>query len=345
VIPALTAAEIHALRTRLAERGAEPVAELDWLDALDVIPPPQAAQATRELAVGVFNAERGTHFDGIVALLTQHEALRGVDVWLLNEVDWGMARSANRHVARELAARLGMGGIFAIEFIELSKGFGPEAEAPGDNSRSLHGNAILSRYALRRPRVQRLPGRCAWAEGDQPRIGGRMALLAELDGDAGGLTLVCTHLENRTSPAGRLAQMQALLDALPPGAALIGGDLNTATIDGARPEELYSIPDHLRVDPERLRRPQTYEPLFGAVRGAGFDIEPFNAAGVPTAVPLGIDDQTYWLKLDWLFGRGATAMVDPHSPCVVPARHAGRRVSDHDIVVARVVLPAGEAAR
>ncbi len=310
--------------------------QLDWLDSLDSGPLLPAAPPASSLRVAAFNVERGSRYGGILSLLRTHAALRDVDVVLLNEVDWGMARSANRHVARDLAAELGMHYVFGIEFLELTKGEHRELDAPGDNTWSLHGNAILSRLELRQARLLRLPLHCSWAAGSQMRLGGRMALLAEVALGSGTVTLATVHLENRTSPAGRCAQLTALLDEL--GAhsyAILGGDLNSATVDAGKDEELFSVGDLLAAEPLRFRRPQAYEPLFEAARSAGFDVDAANPPDVATSIPMGIPDPTYWLKLDWLFSRGL-AMTRPQ---VVPAVQDGERVSDHDCVVATFYLP------
>ncbi|MBI1816136.1 MAG: hypothetical protein HYR72_14255 [Deltaproteobacteria bacterium] len=330
VIPQLSAAEIATLRAQVGTRSTELRQELAWLDAIDAVPPPPSAPP-QVLKIVVFNAERGNRFEGIYSLLTTHPALRDADILLLNEVDWGMARSGNRHVARELAARLGLGYAFAIEFLELTKGEAAELDVPDENTWSLHGNAILSRWPLHNARVLRLPVRCSWAEGAQARIGGRAALLAEIDTARGPLTLACTHLENRTTPDGRRDQMRALLDALRNRPrAIIGGDLNTSTIDAGETAQIFAVPEYLRAEPQRLRCPEPYEPLFRDVRAAGFLVDEVNAPAVPTSVPMGILDPTYWLKLDWLFARGLEPVG---SPQVIPAQWNGARVSDHDLVL------------
>ena len=337
-IPLLSSDDLARLRREVGGRAAELRRTLVWLDAVDV-QQPDAAEPPALLRIAAFNLERGNRFDGIVTLLTTHPALQDVDVWLISEADWGMARSGNRHVTRDLALTLGLGYAYGIEFLELTKGEAAELDTPGDNTWSLHGNAILRRWPLAAPRVVRLPVRCTWAEGTQARIGGRMALLAELETAAGAVTLASVHLENRATPQGRLDQMQTVLAAIPAGApAIIGGDLNTATIDGGRDEELFSIPELLERDPARLRRPEPYEPLLASVRAAGFVVDDVNAVDVPTCVPFGIRDPAYWLKLDWLFTRGLTPCTDRLAPCVVAAAAGDMRVSDHDCIVADVAV-------
>lgn len=335
--PLLSGDELAALRSQLAVRAEDLARELDWLAHVEVVQP--AVQAVpRELTVVAFNAERGSRFDGIRSLLREHPELRDADVVLLSEVDWGMARSANRHVTRELADALGLGYAFGVEFLELTKGEAAELEAPGDNTYSFHGNAILSRFPLQGARIVRLPRRCSWSAGSQLRIGGRMAIVAEVATAAGPVTLASVHLENRTDPLGRRDQMRVLLDAIDPGApAVIAGDLNTSTIDAGVDEEILSVPFLLADNPNRLKNPEPFEPLFEDMSSAGFLIAELNPAGAPTAVPLGIADPTYWLKLDWLFARGLTPLTPG---IVVAAEHDGVRVSDHDFLVARLAVSA-----
>jgi endonuclease/exonuclease/phosphatase family metal-dependent hydrolase len=327
--------EIAVLRQRLPHEHRSLAAELPWLDIVECGGSASSAPASK-LHIVAFNAERGTHFDAIVTLLHHEPHVGDADVLLLSEVDWGMARSGNRHVARDLATALGMTYAFGVEFLELTKGDAMEAAVAGENTKSLHGNAILSRFPLIEPRLIRLPPKCDWKEPEQARIGGRMALAADIETAAGRVTLATVHLENRTSPQGRCEQMAAVIDALADSPrAVVAGDLNTSTIDPDDPSQLFSIPDLLRDDPKRLVRPQAHEPLFADMRAAGFMVEEVNEADVPTSVPMGIEDRSFWLKLDWMFARGLRVVGVPK---VVEARTAGRRVSDHDVLVAELAL-------
>jgi len=192
----------------------------------------------------------------------------------------------------------------------------------------------VSRFPLLDPRIVRLPVKCAWDQPEQARIGGRMAMIADIETAAGRLALASVHLENRTSPDGRREQMAAVTEALANSPrAIVGGDLNTATIDPDKPEQLFSLPDLLREDPKRLVRPQRYEPLFEEMRAAEFLVDDVNEADSPTCVPWDVQDPAYWLKLDWLFTRGVRVSGPP---VVVPASNANGRMSDHDFVVIEV---------
>src|SRR6202012_123280 len=92
--------------------------------------------------------ERGIQIDSITNLLLQNPALQNADILLLSEVDWGMARTANRNITREVASALKMNYAFAPCYLALSKGAGIEKNAAGENAESLHGNVLLSRYPL-----------------------------------------------------------------------------------------------------------------------------------------------------------------------------------------------------
>ena len=53
-----------------------------------------------------WNIERGIRLERVIQSLQEHPALANADVLLLSELDWGMARTGNRFVARELAQEL-----------------------------------------------------------------------------------------------------------------------------------------------------------------------------------------------------------------------------------------------
>src|SRR3954463_13902523 len=99
------------------------------------------------------------------------EILKAADVWILNEVDWGLKRSGYREIVRELGKTLGMNWAYGVEFLEVdSKQLGTDQfdDAEDEESRqqlrqefsvdkerlkALHGNAVLSRYPIRSARV------------------------------------------------------------------------------------------------------------------------------------------------------------------------------------------------
>ncbi len=99
------------------------------------------------------------------------EVLKSADVWVLNEVDWGVHRTEYREVVRELGRALNMNWAYGVEFLEIDpKQLGTDKFDDGetkeeqqqlqevfavdkDRLRALHGNAVLSRYPIRSARL------------------------------------------------------------------------------------------------------------------------------------------------------------------------------------------------
>ncbi|MDX1541257.1 MAG: endonuclease/exonuclease/phosphatase [Geminicoccaceae bacterium] len=302
-------------------------------DRVEVTPPPRALPAPEgAVRIAFWNAERGKFLEPSARLLGS----TGAAAHLLVELDVGMARSGQRHTARELARRLDAGCAFAVEFLELGLGDAKERQwhAGEVNRQGLHGAAILSPHRLERPAVVRLETQGGWFDGErgERRLGGRIAVLATLRIGGVPVTLASVHLESHSDPAGRAAQTLVLLDAIdayaPDQPVLIGGDFNTCTIDrtwargtGAKPV----------LDPTRLLDPVAHEPLFEAMAGRGYDFERCNTLGVATqrtrpdgtpAPPLG--------RIDWFFSRGLLA-TEPATIAAVD--QGGTAISDHEVLV------------
>src|SRR5215203_1460383 len=109
-------------------------------DCVDIEKPPVAtAPGSDRISALAWNFERGNVFEGIVEALTDHAQLKDKDVLLLTELDYGMARSGNRFVAREIAERLNLNYAFAPVYIALQKGSGVESASEGENTKSIHG--------------------------------------------------------------------------------------------------------------------------------------------------------------------------------------------------------------
>ena len=278
-------------------------------------------------------------------------AAAGADVVLLVEVDVGMARSGNRHTVRDLAGRLGTGWCFAVEFVELDLGDARERawHAGSNNAAGLHGAAILSRLPLERPALVRLETSGRWFDGrfGERRVGGRMALLAEVRTSRGPVLVAAVHLESRTDPADRLASTRCLLDTIdahaPGRPVLIGGDLNSSTFDLETKRDVEAVASALTADPDGLVRPEPYEPLFAHAAARGYAWRDCNLEGVATQrtrpdgtprPPLG--------KIDWLLARGLRC----RDPRVLPAVDArGTAISDHEALAVTVEPEGGGTDR
>ena len=166
-----------------------------------------SSRPPEELDVMGWNGERGR-------FVLEETPLPQADIYLLNEMDVGMARTENAHTVRRLAERLGFNYLYAVEFLELTKGEPAERESPGENKLGFHGNAILARYPIHEPRMLRLAGGAQWLDHAQKRLGSRLALVCLIDTKIGPLRVVCTHLESESPPSLRAEQMQQILELL-----------------------------------------------------------------------------------------------------------------------------------
>ena len=174
-----------------------------------------------------WNIDRGQRLPDIIDFLGSQNA----DLLILQEVDLNARRTRRLNIAEEIARRLGMNYVFGREFEELTQG--------SRTSPAYHGQATLSRWRLANPRVIRFRRqsnfwRPRWflprTEPFQERIGGRIALVTEIECGGRSLTVYNLHLESRGNHDIRLAQMEEVLqDAkqqAPQSPTLIAGDLN-----------------------------------------------------------------------------------------------------------------------
>jgi endonuclease/exonuclease/phosphatase family metal-dependent hydrolase len=304
-----------------------------WLSAPRVEAPevsPGAGLADR-IRVVHWNIQQGRAWDRLIGAIEADPRLRDADLWSLNEVDIGMARSGNRDCARELGRRLGMHVAFVANYLEMTKGPGSDRDAPGANRLGLHGLALLSRWPFREVHAAPLP-ECWDYFGfeEEKRYGCRRVLWAQVDHPRGGILFATAHTEVRRTPACRERQIREALAALPASPGFFAGDWNTHTfrrggirmqvreflrIVGTPPGELDSS----------LVRPGDREPLLRLVEAAGFHLTEWNEpvstarqvlAGVEELgklpAPLGrwltgrhaLDRRILRMRLDWIGVRG-----------------------------------------
>lgn len=340
-LPIVSLEEREAIRVQPPEPAlhARWQAALPGLRRVEQAAPAQPAASRREARVVAWNAQRARFPDAAARLL----GAAAPDALLLSELDLGMARSEQRHTAREIAERLDMGFAFGVEFLELGLGDAAErARCAGQrNLAGYHGGAIASSQPLERPALVRLDAGGLWFDGrrGERRVGGRIALLATLRIGGTPVTLASLHLESHGDPSQRDAQAAALLaalDAYAPGApALVGGDLNTHGLHLTELEDRDALRRALRSDPGRFANPVPHEPLFARLERAGFDRHRCNALGESTQrsrTPGGSQRGT--LKLDWIFTRGLEARDPAVIPAVDPA--TGAALSDHEAIAVTV---------
>jgi endonuclease/exonuclease/phosphatase family metal-dependent hydrolase len=281
-----------------------------------------------------------------------------------------MARTRNRFVAADIAEALGLHYAFVPCYLALNKGNGMEKRAEGENRESLHGNALVSRYPLKRVHGLALPNGKDKMKGAEKRIGSQRAVIADVEHPAGPFRVVALHLDAHSSQRHRHLQMKLVLDHIenlaPPMPVLIGGDWNTTTHDASR--ALFSILGYVRrvlMGVRRVVRQHYPYPdrwferrLFGELAERGYDYKSLNVPGECTLhydmddlaanlnmaewVPgwcfhfirwaLGRTGGRCSLKLDWFAGKGIDADTDPgYGPSVVhEIREGGKPVSDHD---------------
>ena len=296
------------------------------------------------LRVVEWNIERGARLQGIIDVLNSHEVLRFADLLLLNELDDGMVRSGNLNVPFELSQALEAHTVFGVEYLELTKGTAQEAALPGENSRALHGNAILTRHDFSNPEIVQLP-RCENNfEGKERRIGGRIGIFLNIEIAGTILTVANTHLDVVNTPRCRGKQMRAMLEALDErlrveaaehNAVIVGGDLNTHTF--ARGNRFRAMRNSAiilnsgrRNLAARLKQPETREPAIQEFKNFGYETKGFNdGRATSRTIVSNLDDTArlpravkWWInlripseglllefRLDWMAARGLRALV------------------------------------
>jgi endonuclease/exonuclease/phosphatase family metal-dependent hydrolase len=286
------------------------------------------------LRIAQWNLEKGKRFNEILSKLQTDEVLKWADVIILNEADWGMVRSNNRHVARELGEALRMHTAFAPAHFELTKGTDEELSLAGENRESLQGNAILSRYPILETCIVPLPVTFEPYHFHERRYGWRSCLWARLQLIGSCIWAGAVHLELRNTPRCRARQMRHLISCLPgPGREpyVLGGDLNTNSFArGTRRRTVGSVLRLLFRSPDLMKEELLHpgagnEPLFRIMRNGGFEWDQFNSGEETARTDLDALEETGDLpapilrfirkrlepyhgrlcfKLDWLFGRG-----------------------------------------
>lgn len=180
-----------------------------------------------------WNIDRGMKLPAIVDFLADTNA----DVFILQEVDINAHRTHRLNIAREIARRLRLNYVFGREFVELTQGT--------KTSPAYHGQATLSRWKISNPRVIHFQRQSdfwkpRWfkprLETFQERLGGRIALAAEINTAEASTLCYNLHLESRSNDELRFAQLNEVLnDSAKYGSGclvILAGDLN---VNAAKP--------------------------------------------------------------------------------------------------------------
>ncbi len=287
-----------------------------------------------------WNIEKGKRFDSILDRFEKSDRLKWADILILNESDYGMNRSQNRHVALELADRLGMHMAFGPAHFELTKGTDDDLEIEGENRESIQGNAILSRFPVLKALQIPLPVSFEPYEFEEKRFGRRCCLWVQLQLRQSFLWVGSVHLELRNTPRCRAFQMQHIMDTLPgdnDACYLLGGDLNTNSFGrGSAWRTLQSVARLFFYSPERVKRQLLYpdkgrEPLFEVAKQNGFFWDGLNSNEETARAALDTLEESKRLprpllrmvkkrlepfdghlrfKLDWFLGKGLNALSE-----------------------------------
>ena len=191
-------------------------------------------ETVEEIRVLVYNIHAGKDAKGVDNLARIAEIVRAseADIALLQEVDRGTTRSGQTDQPRVLAGLTG-----------FHVAFGKTLDYQGGE----YGIAILSRWPIRSDTLISLP-----VIPPQQRSGGshepRGALRALIEGPAGRLEFLNTHIDASRDDFYRLQEMAKILQLatnaiqVRNGSTFVGGDLNaepgSAVIDMIRPSRL-----------------------------------------------------------------------------------------------------------
>ncbi len=193
----------------------------------------------KSLRIVDWNIERGQQLQGITDFLASANA----DILILQEVDVNARRTQRLNIAEEIARKLGMNYVFGREFEELVQG--------SKNSPAYQGQATLSKWPILNPRLIRFSKQSHFwqphwflpkIEPFQERLGGRIALVAEIDVAGRKLVTYNLHLESRGTDALRVSQLEEVLadatccDADRP--VVVAGDLN---LDASREAVAFAV--------------------------------------------------------------------------------------------------------
>jgi endonuclease/exonuclease/phosphatase family metal-dependent hydrolase len=161
------------------------------------------------LRVVDWNIDRGLKLPAIIDFLADTNA----DVFTLQEVDINAHRSHRLNIAREIARKLRLNYVFGREFVELTQGT--------KTSPAYHGQATLSRWKISNPRLIRFQRQSdfwkpRWFKPTlqtlQERLGGRVALSAEINIAEVSTLWYNLHLESRSNDELRRAQLDEVLE-------------------------------------------------------------------------------------------------------------------------------------
>ena len=332
---------------------------------------------TNSISTAAWNIERGSFLEGIIDKLKNHKDLKNKDLYLLTELDYGMARSGNHFVAQKIAKALKLNYAFAPVYICLQKGSGIEAEVVGENKQSIHGLALFSKYPIKNVYSVPLPNGKDKMQGKEKRLGYLRALIADIEHPLGDFRAVTVHLDVHCSRRHRREQVELILrhlETLPRLPTIFGGDFNTTTYNAQNATvAILGFWHRVMMGVKNVAKNHYPYPdrkfekaLFDEFHDYGYEYKPFNEAGVGTLhydmenaayntnlgdwVPAWCFPFIFWasrkvggkfsLRLDWFFGR-RIEIAPNTAPKTIPdlTNREGTPLSDHDAIALDFVLP------
>jgi endonuclease/exonuclease/phosphatase family metal-dependent hydrolase len=186
-----------------------------------VVSPPKS------LKIVDWNIERGQQLQGVLDFLSGVNA----DILILQELDLNARRTHRLNIAETIARKLKMNYVFGREFQELVQG---SADSP-----AYHGQATLSKWPISKSRLIRFSRQSNFwqphwfmpkIEPFQERLGGRIALVVEINVAGNKIITYNLHLESRGNDELRVSQLAEVLsdtacwNADP--AIVVAGDFN-----------------------------------------------------------------------------------------------------------------------
>jgi len=190
-------------------------------------PPRSIVSAPKSLRIVDWNIDRGQRLQGVTDFLVGVNA----DILILQEVDLNARRTHRLNIAEAIARKLEMNYVFGREFQELVQGT--------KGSPAYHGQATLSKWPISDACLISFSRQSdfwqpRWflpkIEPVQVRLGGRIALVAQINVAGSRLITYNLHLESRGNDALRISQFREVLaDAASRDIdcpVIVAGDLN-----------------------------------------------------------------------------------------------------------------------
>jgi endonuclease/exonuclease/phosphatase family metal-dependent hydrolase len=227
--------------------------------------------------------------DALEVVKSQLDILKPTDLFILNEVDYGVTRTDYRDVGRELAHALHMNYAYAVEFLEIDPlNLGLEQvkmddkDAQADIQKSfepdktrylgMHGTAVLSRYPIRKATIRSLPVCYDWFLGEKKaisklesgkRAGANLVFMERITREVrrGGRTALFVELAVPESPTGAIT--------------VVAPHLETKCKPECRRKQMASILEWIRAEKNPVI-------LAGDLNTSGSDTSPTSVSKVIT---------------------------------------------------------------